>query len=364
MINKLKKFTLQVVAGANIATIVLMLLVGYSGHINPASHPAIANVTLVYPAFLLINFLFLVFWVIFKFKGVIIPFLGYLICYGPTRTYMPVNIPEDPPIGAIKLLSYNTEGFGNMKADSFKTFSESPVAQYILHSNADIVCVQEAGHALPIDSTFKAHYPYIQEKKRETKTGDMVAVYSRFPIKRFEEIPYASKGNVSVAFYLDVNGQNVLVVNNHLESNGLDVEDKTGFKSLIKGKLDEDSARTESTRLIDKLAIASRKRGPQADAVARYIALHGSRQRVIVCGDFNENPLGYAHTTIGRGLTDCYAATANGIGWSYNQNHMYVRIDHIFCSKDIKPYACHVDKKIKASDHYPIYCWLKFGRKI
>ena len=43
---------------------------------------------------------------------------------------------------------------------------------------------------------------------------------------------------------------------------------------------------------------------------------------------------------------------------------MYVRIDHLFCSDDITPYACAVDNQIKASDHYPIYCWLKFGRKI
>lgn len=32
MIEGLKRFTVQMVAGANVATIALMLLVGYSGH--------------------------------------------------------------------------------------------------------------------------------------------------------------------------------------------------------------------------------------------------------------------------------------------------------------------------------------------
>jgi exonuclease III len=60
-----------------------------------------------------------------------------------------------------------------------------------------------------------------------------------------------------------------------------------------------------------------------------------------------------------KGLTDCFAATATGPGWSYNKNHMYVRIDNIFCSDDFVPYGCKVDKTIKSSDHYPIYTWLK-----
>ena len=58
-------------------------------------------------------------------------------------------------------------------------------------------------------------------------------------------------------------------------------------------------------------------------------------------------------------LTDCYVATGRGIGLSYNQKGFYVRIDNIMCSDDFKPLGCKVDSKITASDHYPIYCWLK-----
>lgn len=363
MIKKIKKFSLQVIAGANIATILLMLFIGYSGHINPANHPVLANAGLIFPAFIAINAAFLVFWVIAKPKGIIIPFAGYLLCYGPMRTYMPVNIPQDPPVGALKVLSYNTLAYHSMKPESVATFSDDSIASYILRSGADIVCVQEGAHKLPFDSTFRRRYPYIKEVKK-VKSGDIIGLYSRFPIRRSQIIEYPSEGNMSVAYYLDVNGQKVLVVNNHLETNSLDKDDKTGFGKLIKGNVDEDMARAESSRLIDKLADASKKRAPQADAVARYIANHRTGHRVIVCGDFNENPLGYAHTRIGEDLIDCYAATGNGIGRSYNQSHMYVRIDHMFCSNDITPYGCTVDSRFKASDHNPIYCWLKFGRKI
>lgn len=56
---------------------------------------------------------------------------------------------------------------------------------------------------------------------------------------------------MSVGFYLNVNGQKVLIVNNHLESNALDNDDKSGFGNLIKGDLNKDMARAESARLID-----------------------------------------------------------------------------------------------------------------
>ena len=361
MIAQLKKFSLQVVAGANTATILLMLLVGYSGHINPTSHATLANAGLLFPVFIAINAAFLAFWVVFKPKGILIPFVGYLLCYGPMRTYMPFNLHEDPPAGALKVLTYNVEAYTTM--GTAQTFSEDTIASYILHSGADLVCVQEGGHRLGFDSLFLARYPYISEKMKEGGS-DIVALYSRYPILHTEVIDYVSAGNMSVAFYLDINGQKVLVVNNHLESNALNGDDKNGFGELIKGDLDKHRARSESTRLIDKLATAARKRGPQAEAVARYIANHRTGHRVIVCGDFNENPLGYAHMRIGRDLTDCYAATANGIGRTYNQSHMYVRIDHLFCSDDITPYNCTVDNHITASDHYPVACWLKFGQKI
>ena len=113
-----------------------------------------------------------------------------------------------------------------------------------------------------------------------------------------------------------------------------------------------------SRRLIDKLGEASRIRAPQARAVARYIRKH-AYQSIICVGDFNDGPLSYAHRIVSDGLTDCYIASGNGPGISYHHSGFYVRIDNILCSDDWTPYGCKVDRQIKQSDHYPIYCWLK-----
>ena len=45
----MKDFTLRIIAGANIATIVVMLLIGYSDRVNPTNHPLIANLGLLFP---------------------------------------------------------------------------------------------------------------------------------------------------------------------------------------------------------------------------------------------------------------------------------------------------------------------------
>ena len=81
MLKRLKKFTLQMIAGANVATILLMLLVGYSDRLDPASFPRLANIGLTFPFFLIVNLGFLVFWLLFKKRWMLIPIAGLLVGY-------------------------------------------------------------------------------------------------------------------------------------------------------------------------------------------------------------------------------------------------------------------------------------------
>lgn len=139
--KRLKSFTLKMIGGANVATIIIMLLIGYSGNINPAEHPTIASVGLFFPIFLVINLLFLVFWILFYWRGALIPILGYIVAYVPVRTYIPFNYPSAPPEGAIKVLSFNVYNFA--VADGGRGL-DNGIVDYIINSGADIVCLQEA----------------------------------------------------------------------------------------------------------------------------------------------------------------------------------------------------------------------------
>ena len=87
MLDKLKKIILQMMVGANIVTIIFMAAIGFCYKLNPQEHPISANVGLVFPLLLLVNAGFLVIFMFFKRIMVIIPVLGFIICYIPTRKY-------------------------------------------------------------------------------------------------------------------------------------------------------------------------------------------------------------------------------------------------------------------------------------
>lgn len=364
MIKQLKKFTIQMIAGANLATVIVMLLVGYSDHVNPTDHPLLSVVGMGFPVFLLINTGFLFFWLTFKWRMIWIPLVGYALAYVPISIYIPLHPSQDVPDDAIKLVSYNVCGYGgNYKYEN----GFEAVYNYLKDSQADIVCTQE-------DNDTWRQYVFQEYQKtfqyndtlvllNTPATFNALGIHTRYPILHRERIPYATTvNNGSAAWWLKIGNDTLIVINNHLESCHLTKDDRQQYQQLIKGKVKGDSITTESKLLLVKLAEANAKRAPQVRAVLRYAEEH-SQYPILICGDFNDNPISYSRHAMAQLLTDCFRATASGIGLSYNQKGFYVRIDHIFCSKSITPYRCLIDDKIDASDHYPAVCWLKINAK-
>lgn len=357
MIKGLKKFFFRMMAGANIATIILMLLVGNADLLSPVEHPVLANAGLVFPVFLLLNLLFLFFWLTFHWKGMFIPVIGYLLCFPSIRIYMPLNPQSEPPEDAIKVMTYNVCRFGkNASPDE-----DNAILSYIRESQADIVCLQEAGSTRitqdEVESRLKDLYQYCDTAVRYY-SGNTMAVFSKYPIVGKEHIKFDSKWNLSAAFKLLIDGDTVIIVNNHLESNLLMNKEQEQFKELVKGQGNQQTRKETSHMLIDRLAEAVVIRQPEALAVAEYVRMHEGKS-MLVCGDFNDNPLSFSRRTVADGLTDCFVTAGRGFGWSFNKSGMYVRIDNLFCTNDWEPFQCKTDSKIKASDHYPLICWLK-----
>lgn len=359
MIKQLKTFTVQLLTGANIATIVVLLLVGYSDRLNPTDHPMLSTVGMTFPFFLLANMGFLFFWLVFKWSRVWVPVAGFFLAYVPISIYMPIHPAQDVPEGVIKLISYNVCCYGgNYKyEDGF-----GKVAEYLRDQQPDIVCVQEDADTWRryVFQEYAKFLPYNDTLilVNNNLTINALGIHTRYPIVKRERLAYESKGNGSGAWWLQVGDDTLIVVNNHFESCHLTKEDRRQYRQLIKGEIPRDSMRAESQLLLVKLAEANAKRAAQIRKVKQYVEEH-SAYPVIVCGDFNDNPISYSRHEMAKGLTDCFVSTGRGIGLSYNQKAFSFRIDHVFCSKDIQPYNCQIDNKMDASDHYPVLCWLK-----
>ena len=365
MIKQLKTFTINIFAGANVAIVLLMLLAGYSDRINPVSFPLLSNMGMIFPLFLLVNLAFIFFWLTFKWRKVWIPIVGYLLAFPPIALYMPMHSAQDVPEGAIKFLSYNVCSYTGI--DHYKDNQGfDTIYNFLAKQDADIVCLQE-----DVDTwrryvfyRYQKIYPYNDTIFFITESNHMngMGIHSRFPIIRRERIPYESRANGSVAWYLQVDNDTVLVVNNHLETTHLSSEERLLYEEMLKGKVKRDTVKEESKALLAKLGRSNAIRATGAEAVHRYIEQH-RQYPIIVCGDFNDNPISYSHHIIAKGLTDCFENTGRGLGLSYNRKGFFFRIDHILCSDHFMPYNCCVDDEIDASDHFPIYCWLKFVHK-
>lgn len=327
----------------------------YTAYLPPQTYPNWSYFGLLFPVFLALDVLFVVFWLIFKWKYVALPLLGILLCMKSVRTYFPINIPETPPKEALKFMSYNVYGFG--EKTNYAKWDDNQIINYILLSDADIVCLQEADkmRLKPVKKLLDKFYPY---HKYASNNGAVMGCLSKYPILSSRLIDYVSRSNCSYAYEIKVNEDTVLVVNNHFESYKLNDSDKAQYKEILK-KPEDEAADEKYHSLTAKLAKANALRGAQADSVAAYIR-RSKHKYVIACGDFNDSPLSYSHHTLTEDLKDAYTESGNGPGLSYNRSGMFFRIDNILVSENIETYGAKVDSKIKKSDHYPIYCYLKF----
>lgn len=346
--------------GINVLACLFLVYCCYGSYLGPLRHPIASVSQLFFPIPLLIVLFFLVFWLMLRRRFFWTSLLTLLICINGINTYCPFHpFQSEPPRDAIKVLSFNTHGFNNYQAHTKQHPNE--VLKYLQESNADIICLQEFIWSRKlkhedIDNALK-NYPYKHYYKFGFLNG--LGCYSKFPILSANPIKFNSKNNGSIAYRMLINGDTVLVVNNHLESNKLSEHDKEVYKEMIVNH-DKDVVKEGSKRLIQKLGTAGRTRAQQADAIAEAIQKSGLKH-IIACGDFNDSPLSYAHRVIGKGLQDAFAKTGNGFGFTFHQHGMYFRIDHILVSPSFKPYKCTVDNSVNCSDHYPISCFLSLS---
>ena len=184
-----------------------------------------------------------------------------------------------------------------------------------------------------------------------------VAVLSRYPIVGKELICRGNNNGAAAFRLLLAPKDTLLVVNCHLESMHLSAAERSKYHDLVRKPEDTD-VKASSHLLISKISTASVERARQADLVAGFLHRHEGKN-LIVCGDFNDTPVSYAHRVIRGNLTDAFRATGNGLGRSFNRDAIVVRIDNIFCSRHWRPFACRVDNSLAASDHYPVVCSLK-----
>ena len=347
---------LSIMVGANIATMMLLWFTCLSTYLDPATHPRLSQAGLLFPVFLLIDLLFLAAWLIVSWKHALLPVIGVLCCWNFVREYVPVNLGPKPPAESYRIMSFNV---ANLVDDPSCNIDGQESMHYITSSDADIVFLQECPQNRDV---FK------KLKREMKKLGYQARSYSGLTI--FSKYDFVGKnvyeknidaGNGSFACMINLQGDTVLLVNNHLQSNAISIEEKNEYSNAIT-QYDKDRMSASGRILLSRLSNAAAKRAEQVNSLCTLTKEY-EKYGIILAGDLNDTPVSYTCQQLSKHLKSSYVESGNGLGISFNRKGFPVRIDHIYVSETFETFSTHIDRSIKSSDHLPIITNIYRGNK-
>lgn len=344
----MKRLAISLFLGANLCNTILLWLCVALTFVPPDIIPRLSLLTLAFPVFLAIEILFILFWLIFYIRMAWTSVVGLLAVSSYILDYSPLHFTDntDKADGTMTVISYNV---GDLSSKE----QQGELFQFLGTTDADIICLQEVTSHL-----LKNNKEWIDSAAYQILQSGSIAILSRHPfLSDTIRINFPTRSNRSIACWIDLNGDSLLLINNHLESNHLSVEEKNEFVNTITDP-HRQTIKSSSRRLMGKLSEAAGYRGAQADSVCAFVNQHASHP-TIVCGDLNETPISYVYRQLDRHLLSAYREAGYGPGFSYSRRSFPVRIDHLFHSPHWTCIACRIDRTIPLSDHYPLIVHLQ-----
>ncbi len=351
---------------------VLGLLAGYlAPYVSPNSFWPLAFVGLAVPYLFIINFLFLLFWLL---KGRMLWLLSFVILGLGYKTFpayvqIPLKQTEEIESEGFKILSFNVRIFDLYMWTEDKS-TRNKIFDFLKKEEPDILCLQEfyQRDIQHPDYEFKTldtliqflkaknYHTYYTTNLREVDHWGIIT-FSKYPILNRQTVPFAHRDD-NVCIFTDIqHPQGVFrLFNMHLASIKLEKHD---YKAMREVNDNAYSKNFEKERMVlGKLKAGFINRAAQADSIRKAIA--ASPYPVVLCGDFNDTPSSYAYQKIKGKLNDAFMESGTGLGRTYIGEFPSYRIDYIlyddhFQSRD---YTTHSEK---LSDHHPVSTTLYFN---
>ncbi len=352
----------------NLILVILLLLSYLSVYISPETAWIFPFFGLAYPYILLMNLIFVIFWIVFRKWYFLLSLLIILAGWGPLKKLVqfsakkhPVEVRQD----SFRVLTYNVRLFNYYQWEK-DTGVRRKMMDYIHAEAPSVVCFQEfltlpggnitlAGIKKEMRDLPYSHVHYTHRIPGKTNFG--LATYSKYPIIHKGFIEYEQSLNGVIYSDMVMLQDTVRIYNCHLQSVRLKQDYNNVIDSFI---FNYDQRHLNEVKSISlKLRDAYIKRAYQAEILSRHI--QASPYPVIVCGDFNDTPFSYSYYKISRNLRDAFVASGSGIGSTYRQNFAPIRIDYILYSPALSS-SRFLNKKTEWSDHYPVLCDFTFDR--
>ena len=346
------------------AIAITSLIASYlSVYINPNTFWIFAFFGLAFPIIIIINLVFLLYWIFRKkHKLYIISLVIIIVGASHITDFFQINkfSNSKPKQESYKVLSYNVKLFDLYSWDNQFT-NRNNILDLIKSEKADIICLQEfyydiTGKFTTLDTLIKSqsakNYYVSDSQFKKNKYHFGMIIFSKYPIINKGDVRYGNSSNLTSFADIVIKNDTIRVYNNHLQSIKFNYSDYEMMDSL---DLKINSAKINSAKNITKLLrTAFEKRAVQAEQLAEHISK--SPYKTIVVGDFNDTPISYTYNTItNTGLKDAFCESGNSISNTYVGKFPSFRIDYILHSKELKSFNYNRIKE-EYSDHYPITC--------
>lgn len=313
-----------------------VLLLSYILPLAPPKTFALLSVlSLGVPFLIVVNVLFLMYWLIKLKKQLLISLVVLVVGYlGFGSLYKFSSSNNDTFDNQLDVMNFNVRLFNLYEWIPEKEV-ETEIVQFLQEKAPDVLSIQEYHPHENIDLSF---FKFKYEKLSGNKTKYGQAIFSQYPIVNSGSIEFPKTSNNAI-FVDIVKGEDTLrIYNIHLQSLKIDA------------KVDK-LKQEDSERLLKRVEQTFKMQQFQTE----LFLLH-KRQcpyKMIICGDFNNTAFSYVYKEIKGDLEDAFKEAGNGFGRTYEFKFFPVRIDYIFYDSQLELTSFKTfDKKL--SDHYPI----------
>lgn len=346
--------------------VVAALLLSYaSTWVSPATFIYPAFFGLAFPAVLLINLVFLVYWFFFGKLRMLYSALPLVLGFSYWNRCFNLYGSNATPATSVeqsKVMSYNVRLF-DLYNWTDNNATRKKIFDFLKAEDADIICFQEFFNQEP-----PTGFPTREELKEilrarhvaEAYTHKLIqrqyfglAVFSVYPIIEKGEIKFENDDNNN-ALWVDLKRKTdtLRVYNVHLSSIRFQAKD---YEALGQepGPGQKKKNNQLEQRIYGRLKEAFVKRVEQTEKVLAHI--QQSPYKTLVCGDFNDTPVSYCYSRFSQYLTDAFTVSGRGWGSTYTGGLPFLRIDYIWHTDRLNSTGFKVHDT-KLSDHYPISC--------
>ena len=303
--------------------------------IPPKTFPILSVLSLGVPFLIIMNILFLLYWLIKLKKQFFLSFVvllfGYF-CFGSLYKFGSGR--EEQKEDSISVMNYNVRLF-NLYQWIDKDDIEKSIVSLIKNEAPDVLALQEY-HPHPDVNLSFFKYKYEKLSGRKVKYGQ--AIFSNFPIVNSGSVEFPNTSNNAIFADIVKGEDTIRVYNVHLQSMKIDVN-ADNFNE------------EESEKLLKRVANTFKMQQSQVEQFLEH--KKQCKYKMIVCSDLNNTSFSYAYKHIKDDFFDAFKEAGSGFGRSYLFKLIPLRIDFIFADTSFEVTSFKTFNE-KYSDHYPI----------